>query len=145
MHQTLYINGSSVAKQCYKMYCNVLTKIKKSWITKGLLISIKRKQKMHKTLYINGSSVAKQCYKMYCNELTKIKKSCKQCITIISSRNTLIIQKKKKKPGMYCVPFCPINPVSIIQLLLQLITLRLQILEPLPKNSIITSLISVNI
>ena len=25
-----------------------------------------------------------------------------------------------KKTGMYCVPFCPINPVSIIQLLLQL-------------------------
>ena len=28
MHETHYINGSSVAKQCCKMYCNVLTKIK---------------------------------------------------------------------------------------------------------------------
>ena len=25
MHKTHYINGSSAAKQCYKMYCNVLT------------------------------------------------------------------------------------------------------------------------
>ena len=30
----------------------------KPWITKGLLIATKRKQKMHKTHYINGSSVA---------------------------------------------------------------------------------------
>ena len=45
----------------------------KPWITKGLLISIKRIQKMHKTHYINGSFVAKQCYKMYHN-----KKFCKK-------------------------------------------------------------------
>ena len=47
---------------------------------------------MHETHYINGSSVAKQCYKMYC--VNKDKKSCKKCMTMISSRNTLIIQKK---------------------------------------------------
>ena len=65
----------------------------KPWITKGLLIFIKRKQKMYKTHYINGSSVAKQCYKMHRNVFTKIKNLAKKCITIISSRNTLIIQK----------------------------------------------------
>ena len=52
----------------------------KPCITKGLLISIKRKQKMHKTHYINGSSVAKQCYnyKMYCNVSRKIKNLAKK-------------------------------------------------------------------
>ena len=53
----------------------------KPWITKGLLISIKRKQKMHKTHYLNGSSVAKQCYKMYCNVLTKIKNLAKKNVS----------------------------------------------------------------
>ena len=50
----------------------------KPWFTKGLWISIQRKQKMHKTHYINGFSVAKQCYKKYCNVLTKIKNLAKK-------------------------------------------------------------------
>ena len=49
---------------------------------------------MHKTHYINGSSASKKCFKMYCNVLTQMKNLAKKCITIISSRNTLIIQKK---------------------------------------------------
>ena len=98
---------------------------------------------MHKTHYINASSVAKQCYKMYCNVLTKIKNLAKKMY--YHNKLKEYSDNPKKKAGMYCVPFCPINPVSIIQLLLQLITLQLQILEPLSKNSIITSLISVNI
>ena len=50
----------------------------KPWITKGLFISIKKKQKMHKTHYINGSPVAKSCYKMYSNTLTKVKELAKK-------------------------------------------------------------------
>lgn len=43
------------------------------WISKGLLISIKRKQKMHKTHYVNGTTVEQYFYKMYSNTLTKVK------------------------------------------------------------------------
>ena len=45
----------------------------KPWITKGLLKSIKRKQKMHKTYYINGLTDERKFYKSYCNTLTRIK------------------------------------------------------------------------
>ena len=45
----------------------------KPWITKGLLKSIKRKQKMHKTYYINGSTDELKFYKSYCNTVTRIK------------------------------------------------------------------------
>ena len=45
----------------------------KPWITKGLLKSMKRKQKMHKTCYSNGSTNERNFYKFYCNTLTRIK------------------------------------------------------------------------
>ena len=45
----------------------------KPCITKGILISIKRKQKMHKTHYRNRSSAEKFLYKQYSNTLTRIK------------------------------------------------------------------------
>ena len=45
----------------------------KPWITKGLLKSIKRKQKMHKTYYKNGSTDEQKLYKSYCNTLTRTK------------------------------------------------------------------------
>ena len=45
----------------------------KPWITKGLLKSIKRKQKMYKTHYINDSTDERKFYKSYCNTLTRIK------------------------------------------------------------------------
>ena len=46
---------------------------RKPWITKGVLISIKRKQKMHKTHYVNGSSAENFLYKQYSNTLTRVK------------------------------------------------------------------------
>ena len=52
--------------------------INKPWITKGLLISIKKKQKMHKTHYIKGSPIDKICYKTYSNVLTKVKNLAKK-------------------------------------------------------------------
>ena len=48
------------------------------WITKGLYISIKRKQKMHKTCYINGSSKEKYFYQRNANMSTRIKNSAKK-------------------------------------------------------------------
>ena len=45
----------------------------KPWITKGLLISIRNKQKMYQTHFLNGNAVSKKMYKDYANKLTKIK------------------------------------------------------------------------
>ena len=50
----------------------------KPWITKGLLISIKYKQKMYKTHYLNGTKAQKYFYKLYANKLTKIKNVAKK-------------------------------------------------------------------
>ena len=46
---------------------------RKPWITKGLLILIKQKQKMHKSHFIHGSTDDKKFYKLYSNLLTKLK------------------------------------------------------------------------
>ena len=50
----------------------------KLWITKGLLISIKKKQKLHKTHYFFGSINEKLYYKKYSNLLTKVKNLAKK-------------------------------------------------------------------
>ena len=46
---------------------------RKPWITKGILISIKKKNSMFKTHYINGNLNNKSYFKKYSNKLTKIK------------------------------------------------------------------------
>ena len=43
------------------------------WMTKGLITSIKKKQKMHKTHFVQGTSVNKLYYKKYSNILTRLK------------------------------------------------------------------------
>ena len=45
----------------------------KPWISKGILASIRNKQKMYKTHFIGGSEIAKMSYKAYANKLTKVK------------------------------------------------------------------------
>ena len=45
----------------------------KPWISKGILASIRNKQKMYKTHFIGGSEIAKTSYKAYANKLTKVK------------------------------------------------------------------------
>ena len=45
----------------------------KPWISKGILASIRNKQKMYKTHFIGGSEIAKTSYKDYVNKLTKVK------------------------------------------------------------------------
>ena len=50
----------------------------KPWITKSLLISIKKKQKLHKTHYIFGLPSEKKYYKLYSNTLTRVKNLAKR-------------------------------------------------------------------
>ena len=47
--------------------------LRKLWITKGILVSIKNKQKMHKTFYRKGNDFEKLIYKKYANLLTRVK------------------------------------------------------------------------
>ena len=46
---------------------------RKPWITKGILISIKKKNFMFKTHFINGNTIEKYLFRRYSNILTKIK------------------------------------------------------------------------
>ena len=50
----------------------------KPWITKGIKISIQKKQKMYKSHYLEENEVAKFLYKSYANKLTKIKNDAKK-------------------------------------------------------------------
>ena len=50
----------------------------KPWLTKGLLISIRRKQWLYKTQFLNGNSLGKDQFKMYSNTLNKIKQFSKK-------------------------------------------------------------------
>ena len=47
--------------------------LKKPWITKALLVSIKKKHVLFKMHYVNGNNSQKSYYKQYLNKLTKIK------------------------------------------------------------------------
>ena len=50
----------------------------KPWITKGIFVSIKKKQKLYVTHYLKGSYLEKLYYKSYSNKLTKLKFISKQ-------------------------------------------------------------------
>ena len=50
----------------------------KPWITRGLLISIKHKQKLYLSHFINGNTEKRNFYKKYANKLNKIKFISKQ-------------------------------------------------------------------
>ena len=41
-------------------------------ISKGILLSIRNRQKMYKTHFTCGSEIAKTFYKVYANKLTKV-------------------------------------------------------------------------
>ena len=75
----------------------------KPWITKRLLISIKKKQKLHKTHYIFGSINEKLYYKKYSNLLTKVKNLAKNFTIIKNWATTATILKKHKK---FCAHYC---------------------------------------
>ena len=52
--------------------------LKKPWITKGILISIKNEQKMYKNNFLNGNDAQKLLFKTYSNKLTKVKRLSKK-------------------------------------------------------------------
>ena len=45
----------------------------KPWITKGIFVSIRKKQKLYVTHYLKGNEIQKKFYKTYANKLTKLK------------------------------------------------------------------------
>ena len=50
----------------------------KPWITKGIYVSIRHKQRMYRSHYICGDDAMKKAYKIYSNKLTKIKATAKK-------------------------------------------------------------------
>ena len=52
--------------------------INKPWISRGVLKSIKTKQKLYLSHFVNGNSEQKQLYKKYANKLTKVKFAAKK-------------------------------------------------------------------
>ena len=66
----------------------------KPWKTKGLLTSIKNKQKLYKTCFLNGNDLDKHYFKIYSNKLTKVKNQSKKLFTMKPFRNTKTIQKQ---------------------------------------------------
>ena len=84
--------------------------LQKPWITKGILVSIRHKQKLYISHYLHGSELQKCFYKTYANNLTKIIRLSKKLelrSQILNSRhdnkkfwsimNTLTPQKAAKK------------------------------------------------
>ena len=63
---------------------------KRPWITKGILISIKNKQKLYKTFFLGGSDFEKSFYKIYANKLTRVKNLSKKLYyhSAIADRNS---------------------------------------------------------
>ena len=75
--------------------------LKKPWITKGILISIKNKQKMHKYNFLNGNDAQKLLFKTYSNKLTKVKRLSKKCIFTNNLMKTKTIVIKCGKPSIH--------------------------------------------
>ena len=66
--------------------------INKPWITKGILISIKKKQKLYAKCYKSGSEFEKWLYKIYANKLTDVKRLSKKLFLqqeIVNSRHDM--------------------------------------------------------
>ena len=69
------INTHAPLKQCTRRQKRLQCK---SWISKGLYVSIQKKQKLYKTHYLRGSNNQKAFYKRYANLLTKLKTAAKK-------------------------------------------------------------------
>ena len=55
--------------------------INKPWISRGILKSIKTKQKLYLSHFVNGNLEQKQLYKKYANKLTKVKFAAKKPVS----------------------------------------------------------------
>ena len=62
------------------------------WLTKGILTSIKQKQKLYRTHFLNGDALSVNFFKTYSNKLTRVKTLSKKCIIILPSRSIKISQ-----------------------------------------------------
>ena len=51
---------------------------KKPWITNGILISIKKKQKLHRTHFLSSNPINRIIHKKYSNMLTRVKAASKK-------------------------------------------------------------------
>ena len=76
----------------------------KPWLTRGLLILIKRKQKLYKTHFINGNSEQKKFYKKYANKLYRIKFAAKQLYYQKELENSKFNLVKTWKTIKYLLP-----------------------------------------
>ena len=66
--------------------------INKPWVTKGILISIKKIQKLYAKCHKSGSEFEKWLYKIYANKLTKVKRLSKKLFLqqeIVNSRHDM--------------------------------------------------------
>ena len=50
----------------------------KPWLTRGIITSIKHKQKLYCTYFLTGNAFEKQFFKKYANKLTRVKKLSKK-------------------------------------------------------------------
>ena len=66
----------------------------KPWLTRGIITSIKHKQKLYRTYFLTGNAFEKQFFKKYANKLTRVKKLSKKCITQNIFLNITPIRKK---------------------------------------------------
>ena len=69
------INTHAPFKQCTRKQKRLQ---RKSWISKGLYVSIRKKQKLYKTHYLRGLNNQKAFYKRFANLLNKLKTAAKQ-------------------------------------------------------------------
>ena len=69
----------------------------KPWMTKGILISIKNKQKLYRNFFLNGTAFGKHFYKAYANKLTQEKNLSKKCIIPSLSQKINLIPRKCEK------------------------------------------------
>ena len=77
----LYFNNfASTFRTCLNKYASLKRALRKKcklmskpWITKGIFVSIRKKQKLYVTHYLKGNEIQKKFYKTYANKLTKLK------------------------------------------------------------------------
>ena len=71
--------------------------LERPWITRGLLVSIKRKQKMYKTHFLSKDENLISLYRIYANKLNKIKYIAKKTTSIRCLTNTNPIHERRGK------------------------------------------------
>ena len=68
--------------------------LKKPWITKRILISLRKKNSMFKSHFINGNETQKFIFRQYSNKLTKIKTASKRNYFKVELEKTRMIRAK---------------------------------------------------